>query len=89
MRKEGRRWVEREGDGWRGKVMGGEGRRWVEREGDGWRGKVMGGEGGDGWRGKVMGGEGRGWVEREGKRKGLRRVAIGLGFQEDKATSWL
>ena len=33
MRKEGRRWVEREGDGWRGKVMGGEGRGWVEREG--------------------------------------------------------
>ena len=38
MRKEGRRWVEREGDGWRGKVMGGEG-------GDGWRGKGVGGEG--------------------------------------------
>ena len=33
VRKEGRRWVEREGDGWRGKVMGGEGRGWVEREG--------------------------------------------------------
>ena len=49
----------------------------------------MGGEG-RGWvEREGMGGEGRGWVEREGKRKGLRRVAIGLGFQEDKATSWL
>ena len=35
VRKEGRRWVEREGDGWRG-------RGWVEREGGGWRGKVKG-----------------------------------------------
>ena len=34
MGREGRRWVEREGDGEGGKEMGGEGRIMVGREGD-------------------------------------------------------